>query len=376
MIINRQIENSIKSCLNKKKVIVIHGARQTGKTTLLKLLWGNNPDVFWINGDDPDINKIFKNLTADSLKALIGKKNILIIDEAQRIENIGLKLKIIYDQIPELKIIVTGSSSIFLANKINEPLTGRKIEFMLFPFSFSELADYNGIISEKRLLYHRLIYGYYPEVVNNLGDEKLILKNLIDSYLFKDVFLLEGILRRDKLIYLLQAIALQIGHQVSYNELANLCGLDVKTVEKYISLLEQTYIIFRLPSFSKNLRNELKFSRKIYFFDNGIRNAILNNFTSIELRSDAGSLWENFIVSEKIKQAHYKQTFANFYFWRTKTQQEIDLIEQIDDKLYAYEIKWKNHKKIKLYKSFAEAYPDSEFNVITPENFEQFIYKP
>lgn len=263
--IERVLENIIKTKLHTGKAIVLLGARQVGKTTLLKRIFGTADEVLWLNGDELDVQAIFSAISATRLKAIFGKKKIVIIDEAQRINDIGLRMKLITDQIPEVQLIVTGSSSFELANKINEPLTGRKWEYKMFPLSFGEMVAHHGLLEEKRLLAHRMVYGYYPDVVNNAGIEKEILKQLSNSYLYKDVLLLEQIKKPEGLIKLLQGLSYQVGSQVSYNELSKLTGLDAKTVEKYIEVLEQTFIIFRLGSFSRNLRSELKIKQKNIF---------------------------------------------------------------------------------------------------------------
>jgi hypothetical protein len=369
----RELENIIKKRLNTGKAIVILGARQVGKTTLLKTLFGNSNEVLWLNGDEMDVQSLFSAISATRLKAIFGNKKTVIIDEAQRIHDIGLRMKLITDQIPEVQLVVTGSSAFELANQLNEPLTGRKWEYKLYPISFGEMVKHHGLLEEKRLLSHRMVYGYYPDVINNTGMEKEILKQLSDSYLYKDLLLLEQIKKSGGLIKLLQGLALQLGSQVSYNELSQLCGLDAKTVEKYIVLLEQAFIIFRLGSFSRNLRNELKKSRKIYFYDNGIRNALIANFNQIENRTDTGALWENFLVSERIKYLAYSQKWVNYWYWRTKEQQEIDFIEEADGQLVAYEFKWNPLAKVKKPASFTQAYPAAQFEVIHRDNFENFL---
>ena len=326
-----------------------------------------------VKQDGYNLTKPFEYASSTRFKAVFAGKKIVVIDEAQRISDIGLKLKLITDQIPEIQLIVTGSSAFELSNKVNEPLTGRKWEYKLFPFSFSEMVDYHGFTDENRLMKHRLIYGYYPDVVTNQGNEKEILKQLSDSYLYKDILMWERIKKPEKLLKLLQALAYQLGSEVSYNKLANLLDIDNQTVEKYIQLLEQTFIIFRLSAFSRNHRKELKRGRKIYFFDNGIRNALLANFNLPELRTDIGALWENFIISERIKYLHYNNLWANSYFWRTQDQQEIDYIEERDGILFAYEIKWNAKKKPFLSKSFANTYPKHEYTIINPQNYEQFL---
>lgn len=371
--IERKMKEILKSKEGTNKALILLGARQTGKTTLLKMLYGNRSDVVWLNGDEPDIQNLFENISSNRLKAILTGKKIVVIDEAQRIRDIGLKLKLITDNIPEIQVVASGSSSFDLANFINEPLTGRKWELSLYPLSFSEMAAHTGFIEENRMLPHRLIYGYYPEVVNSPGNEKEVLKQLSDSYLYKDIFTWESIKKPEKLMKLLQAIAFQVGSEVSANELSNIVGLDNQTVEKYIQLLEQTYIVFRLGSFSRNLRKELKRARKIYFYDNGIRNSIIANFAPVELRNDVGQLWENFLISERIKYLQNNRIFANRYFWRTVEQQEIDYIEEMDGILHAYEFKWNPAKKAYLTKTFANSYPDYVFKVINRDNYETFI---
>lgn len=370
--IERLIKNRINSKLGSGKAIILMGARQTGKTTLLKELFSGDNNVLWLNGDESDVREMFENITSTRLKAIIGSKRFVIIDEAQRIEDIGLKLKLITDNIPNVQLVATGSSSFDLANKVNEPLTGRKWEYKIFPLSFCEMVSHHGFMEEKRMLPHRLIYGYYPDVVNSQGDEKEILKQLSDSYLYKDILMWEQIKKPDKLLKLLQALAFQIGSQVSFNELSQLCGLDSKTVEKYIILLEQTFVIFRLGSFSRNMRNELKSSRKIYFYDNGIRNALIANFAQPELRTDMGALWENFIISERMKNNNYQGRWCNSWFWRTVKQQEIDYVEEENGKISAFEFKWNERAKAKVPEKFIESY-DSSFKVIHPGNIDEFL---
>lgn len=371
--IKRSLENIIDDKLFKGKAIIIMGPRQVGKTTLLKQLLDNRDDVLWLNGDEQDVRNIFENISSSRLKLIIGDKKTVVVDEAQRISDIGLKLKLITDQIPDVQLIATGSSSFELANLVNEPLTGRKWEYKMLPVSFEEMVAHHGLLEEKRLLPHRMIYGYYPEVVMNPGVEESLLAQLSDSYLYRDILTLDKIKKSEKIVKLLQAIAFQIGSEVSYNELGQLCGLDSKTVEKYVILLEQSYIVFRLSSFSRNLRNELKYSRKIYFFDNGIRNAVIGNFMQIENRTDAGALFENFVISERMKYINYHIPFAQSWFWRTSAKQEIDYIEQRNGKLSAYEFKWNPKRKASIPSSFLTAYPDVPFTVISNENVEDFV---
>ncbi|MGV8133615.1 MAG: ATP-binding protein [Mangrovibacterium sp.] len=371
--IPRLLETTIRSKLNQSKAIILVGARQVGKTTLLKSLFQDRDDTLWLNADELDVQNLFSTISSSRLKAIIGKKKNIIIDEAQRVRDIGLRLKLITDSIPEVQLIATGSLSFDLANKVNEPLTGRKWEYQLFPLSFAEMVNHHGLLEEKRLLPHRLIYGYYPDVVTHQGSEKEILKQLSDSYLYKDILMWEQIKKPEKLLKLLQALAFQIGSQVSYNELGQLCGLDSKTVEKYVQLLEQTYIIFRLGSFSKNLRNELKYSKKIYFYDNGIRNALIARFDQPESRTDVGALWENYLVSERIKYLNYSNKWVNYWFWRTREQKEIDFIEESEGKISAYEFKWDPDARVKPPKQFLNNYTPDTFKVIHRDNLDEFL---
>ena len=372
--IKRILRDKLQSQLGSSKAIIVMGVRQVGKSTLLKELLDGNTDVMWMNGDELDIQQLFSQLTSTRIRTILGNHHILVIDEAQRIPDIGLRMKLVTDQVEGVQIIATGSSSFELANKVNEPLTGRKREFRMFPVSFSEMVSHSNLLDEVRLIPHRMVYGYYPEVVCSPGNERVVLRELSDSYLYRDILSFDGIGKPEKMTSLLQALAYQIGSQVSYNEISQLVGIDPKTVERYIDILEKSYVIFRLGSFSRNLRNELKFSRKIYFWDLGIRNAVIGNLSQVESRSDAGALWENFCISERMKMLSYNDSFARSWFWRTQQQSEIDYIEEEDGKLHAYEFKWNEHKsKVKCPLSFSNAYPDATYSVITPQNIEEFI---
>jgi predicted AAA+ superfamily ATPase len=368
--ISRIIQEQITQRMGKGKAILLVGPRQVGKSTLLKTIQKEqNQDTLLLNCDEPDIRQALENVTTDQLKSLIGKNKLILIDEAQKVENIGLTIKLIVDNINDVQVIATGSSAFELRNRTNEPLTGRKFEFNLFPFSIAEMVNYHGKMTENRMLERRLIYGLYPEIVNELGNEQENLLELINSYLYKDILTFQNIRKPGVLDKLLTGLALKMGQEVSYNELGHLIGVDKATIEKYIELLEKCFVVFRLSSFNRNLRNELKRSRKIYFYDNGVRNAILNNFSALALRQDTGALWENFMVSERIKQNSYNRDYRKSYFWRTQTQQEIDLLEEKDGILYAFEFKWNDKKQARVPKSFAEAYPEHRFEVITPANY-------
>lgn len=372
--IERTQESAIKSLIGSNKAIILMGARQVGKSTLLHSLLDGDDSVLWLNGDDDDVRELFRSISSTRLKAIVGNRKTVVIDEAQRIEDIGLRLKLITDQMPGVQVIATGSSSFELSSKVNEPLTGRKRELKLFPLSFREMVSHTSFLEERRMIPHRLIYGYYPEVVCSPSNEKVVLKELTDSYLYKDLLSFDTLRKPDVIVRLLKALALQIGSQVSYNELSSLLGLSSKTVEKYLDILEKSYIIFRLGSFSRNMRNELKLSRKIYFWDLGIRNALIGNMAPLENRNDTGALWENFLIAERMKYNSYSNSFAQSYFWRTKDQSEVDYLEEEDGNLSAYEFKWKPAKsKTKCPASFAAAYPSSTYKVITPDNIEEFI---
>ena len=374
IMIHRQLEEQITPLLGIGKAIVIMGARQVGKSTLLETIFRDRDNILWMTGDDLDVQELFGQMTSTRLKALLGNAKTLIVDEAQRIPDIGFRLKLITDQIKDVQVIATGSSSFELASKVSESLAGRKREFRMFPISFSEMVSHTNLLEELRLIPHRMIYGYYPEVVCNPGSESVILKELVDSFLYKDILSLDNINKPDKIVRLLKALAFQIGSQVSYNEVGQLIGLDSKTVERYIDILEKSYIIFRLGSFSRNLRNELKLSRKVYFWDLGIRNMLIGNLAQVENRPDAGALWENFILAERLKRNSYAGSIAQYWFWRTQQQKEIDYLEEENGQLNAYEFKWSDKKAdVRIPESFAKAYPDASFSVITPKKVDEFL---
>ena len=372
--ISRAIASQIRTRIGKGKVILLFGPRQSGKTTLTKVIAADSGlDTLWLSGDEADARTLLSGTTSTRLKAMFGTKKLVIIDEAQRIADIGITLKLCADMLPETQVIATGSSAFDLAGATGEPLTGRKYEYHLFPLSFGEMVEHHGLMNEKRLLEHRLIYGYYPEVVTSPGDARELLSLLTDSYLYKDVFSL-GLAKKPALLErIVQALALQIGSEVSYNELGRLVGADKETIERYIDLLEKCYVVFRLTSFSRNLRNELKKSRKIYFWDTGVRNALIKNFNPVHLRQDIGGLWENFLVAERLKANHYGGRLANYWFWRTHAQQEIDYIEEQGGVLSAWEFKWKAARPPRVPKSFLDAYPGCITGHVTPDTMEEFL---
>ena len=357
------------------KAIIVIGARQVGKSTLFKMILEKQDcKTLQLNCDDPEVKDLLTNINTAELRLLIADNKIVVIDEAQRVENIGMTLKRITDNFPEVQLLVTGSSSFELQDQLNEPLTGRKFEYHLFPISTSEILNAQGLLGVKQTLEQRLVYGSYPDILNHADDAKELLMNLAGSYLYKDLLSLESVRRPVLLGKLLTALALQVCSEVSYNELAQTVGTDNKTVEKYIDLLEKCYIIFRLNSFNRNLRTELKKGKKVYFYDNGIRNAILQNFAPLSLRQDTGALWENFIISERIKANQYAGRYANSYFWRTTQQQEIDYIEESDGKFTVFEMKWNPRRaNTQFPSSFLTTYDVKETAVITPDNWMEWV---
>jgi uncharacterized protein len=376
--IKRIIKNRIEASLFKNKVILLYGARQTGKTTLVKSITSEcKNDSIYFNGDISDVKAILSDINPVRMKSIIGKNKIVVIDEAQTIPNIGVSLKIMVDEIPDIQIIATGSSSFELADQTTEPLTGRKYEFKLFPFSHRELSNHYSFLNEQRMLYERLVYGSYPEIITNPDDKIEHLRYLAGSYLYKDILMLEKIKKPVLLEKIIRALALQIGSEVNYNEIAQLVKSDYKTVEKYIDLLCKTYVIFILPALNRNVRNEITKGRKIYFWDNGIRNAAIGDYNILENRTDVGALWENYLISERIKLLNDNNIFNRSYFWRTTQQQEIDYIEENErgDSISAWEFKWNSKKRAKFSKTFTNGYADLIKNTdfINQGNYTDFI---
>ncbi|MDR1498174.1 MAG: ATP-binding protein [Puniceicoccales bacterium] len=374
--IKRDIQKRIEARLGGKRAVLLIGARQVGKTSLLKEMFSGKPGVLWLNGDDPDTAAVFDAAGGTRLRALIGNNHTLVIDEAQRVRDIGLKLKIIIDQVVDVQLVATGSSAFDLANRTAESLAGRKWTFHLHALSFAELVAHHGLLEEQRLRPHRLVFGAYPEVVTTPGDEAALLRKIADSALYKDVLSFGGIKNPDAVRKLLKVLAWQIGSQVSYQELGQTCGLSYQTVEKYIDILEKAYVVFRLGSYSRNLRNELKKSRKVYFCDTGIRNAVIGDFRPLENRPDAGALWENYLVAERQKRLSNEGQVAEGFFWRTQQKQEIDYIEEANSALAAFEIKWNPAAKTRGQRTFLSAYPTATHTVVTSENYAEFLLKP
>ena len=369
--IKRTLYDIVSKRLFKGKTILIIGPRQVGKTTLIReVLKGQK--ILFLDGDDPTVRERLTNPNTIELATLIGKDKIVFIDEAQRIENIGLTAKIIHDQFTEIQLILSGSSAFELRNTTSEPLTGRKFEYFLLPISYEEYENANGFLDASRDLENRLIYGFYPDVINNRGDEREVLNAISDSYLFKDILAFANIKKPEVLEKILRALAFQVGNEVSYNKIAQLTGVDKNTVSTYIHLLELSYIVYPLSSFSRNLRNEIKTNKKIYFYDNGIRNSVIQNFNPVELRNDIGALWENFLMTERLKRNQYHQKHCNRYFWRTKQQQEIDYVEEANGEIIGYEFKWNKNANVKIPANFANTY-NAKVEVISKENFRSFV---
>jgi len=370
----RQLEN-LKKLLSPNKAVVIYGPRRCGKTTLInRFLEKTTEKYLLVSGDDITAREYLGSQSLAKLRGFIGKNSLLVIDEAQRIKGIGQNLKLIVDHLKGLKVIVTGSSSFDLARDVGEPLTGRKYTLKLFPLAQLELNQIEQRIETAANLENRLIYGSYPEVI--LSDDNSMkeryLKEIVSSYLYKDILELEGLRHPDKLTRLLQLLAFQIGKEVSFNELGGQLAMSKNTVERYLELLEKVFVIFRLGGFSRNLRKEIVKNSRFYFYDTGVRNALINNFNLISMRDDIGMLWENYVIVERMKKQEYLGTAANNYFWRTYDQKEIDFVEERGGKLHGYEIKWKA-LRIKPPTAWIEGYKNAKFEIITKGNYLKFI---
>jgi hypothetical protein len=369
--IGRTLTSVIEKRLNKGKAIVLLGPRQVGKTTLLQQCL-EKKDYLLLDGDDLEVRSLLKEAGKSKLQAIIGKHKWVMIDEAQRIPEVGLIAKLIVDQFKDVQLLISGSSALEINQSTQEPLTGRKYEYQLFPISWEEFEDHVGYLEASAQLEERLIYGMYPDVINHRHEAREVLNQLTTSYLYQDVLSLTGIKKPEILEKLLKAIALQLGSEVSYNELSSLLEIDKATVSKYIDLLEKSFILFRLNSFSRNQRNEIKNNRKIYFYDNGIRNMIINNMNAIDLRTDKGALWENFLIAERMKWQMYHHWHTARYFWRTVQKQEIDYIEERDGTLTAFEFKWNSKGKNRIPTTFLKGY-EAEGMVIDIHNFREFV---
>ena len=364
----------IDKCFRRKAIILL-GARQVGKTTLLKsIIQEQEGKTLYLNCDEPQTVSALTNRNLSELQMLVGASKMVVIDEAQKVDNIGLSLKLIVDNMADVQVIATGSSAFELRNRLNEPLTGRKYEYQMFPISTDEIYQTDGYLEVQKQLEPRLIYGSYPDILNRQDEPKELLQMLTDSYLYKDILATDNLRKPDTLDKLLRALSFQVGSEVSYNELAQTIGSDSKTVEKYIELLEKCFVIFRLNGLSRNLRSELKKTKKVFFYDNGVRNAVIQQFASVNMRNDMGALWENFFISERMKFNHYRHHHCNIYFWRTKSQQEIDYIEEADGVFNVFEMKWNpNKRNTSIPKSFLDAYPVASTAIVTPENYMEYL---
>ncbi len=368
---HRYLKEQIIKKIDSGKAIILIGPRQVGKTTLIREILKSHDYIFF-DGDDPKTRTLLNQPNTEEIRRILGKNKYIFIDEDQRIEGIGLTMKIITDQFKGVQLFSSGSSSFDLANKLNEPLTGRKWEYQLYPISWEEFENAHGYLKGEQQLENRLLFGLYPDVLNNPGEEVSILRNLLNSYLYRDILAHSDLRKPEILDKLVQALALQIGSEVNYSELGQILSVDKNTVSRYIEILEKGFVVFKLGSFSRNVRNEIKTNKKIYFYDNGIRNMVIGNFDPLDSRLDKGALWENFLISERVKQNEYKQSLARKYFWRTKQQQEVDYVEDIGGKIFGYEFKWSEKKLNNLPKTFTEAYK-SENRIITRMNFREFV---
>ncbi len=366
--------DSLKKKIQQGKVIVIYGPRRTGKTTLLKHFLEAEKNYLFVSGDDIYVHDYLASQSIEKLKSFVGTKDLLVIDEAQKIEHIGINLKLLIDHLPHLKIIATGSSTFDLARNVGEPLTGRKKVLLLFPLSQMELNQIETPPERRAHLESRLIYGSYPEVIllPSESERREYLHGLSRDYLYRDILEFEGIKKSKKILDLLQLIAFQIGKEVSYSELATQLGINKITVEKYLDLLEQVFVLVNIRGFSRNLRSEITKTSRYYFYDLGIRNTLINNFNPLSRRNDIGTLWENYLVMERTKKQHYHQILSNNYFWRTYDQKEIDWVEEREDNLFGYEFKW-HDKTTKPPKLWEKTYPKAKFEVIDSENYLPFI---
>ena len=369
---HRQILPHLEKWLFQNKVLVLYGARQVGKTTISKYLTEKHAGLY-LNCERNEVKNVFLSRNPEKILSYVGEKKFIVLDEAQKIASIGEILKLLIDTYPERQFLATGSSSFNLANQTTEPLTGRKITFVLYPLSLTELNQNKFVLQNQ--LENFLLYGMYPDIVKtkSVDVKKVKLDELAGDYLYKDVLEFENLKRSDLLHKLLQALALQLGNEVSYHELAVLLQTSTETIQRYIQLLEQSFVIYRLSSLSRNLRKELAKKVKIFFYDLGVRNSILQNFTPIDLRNDIGALWENFCINERKKLMQRQMQKANTYFWRTYNQKEIDYIEEKDNFMKAFECKWNSKKIVKVPKDFADNYPQSSFNVINQENYFKFL---
>lgn len=372
--IDRYAKIKIAPWLNRHKAIIVIGARQVGKTTMLKTMFNDSSDILWLNADENTTREKLAKQDLESLKHIIGNYKILVIDEVQRIANAGLLLKLLVDNFKDLKVIATGSSSLDISETVFEPLTGRHINFHLYPFSMAELyAGKSPFEIEQQLPFH-LVYGCYPDICNNQEIAETLLKNLTNQYLYKDVLIWKDIRRPELLDKLLKLLSFQVGSEVSLHELGNQLQVKSETVENYINLLEKSFVIFRLHAYSTNARKEVTKMSKIYFWDNGVRNAVIGNYSNLSIRNDVGQLWENFMISERMKMNSTMDMPIKSYFWRNYNQSEVDYVEEANGQLHAFEMKWNTRKKNIVSKAFLNMYASAKTDIIHPQNFSDFCY--
>lgn len=375
MYIPRAIKDDVLNKLQPNKVVVLYGPRQVGKTTLLQEILGEvEEEALLLSGEDVTVQQWLSSASLEVLRQHIGDKRFLVIDEAQKVDKIGLNLKLVVDHVPGVKVLATGSSSFELAHQVGEPLVGRKWQFLLFPVAQLELNKLEQRFETEARLEGRLIYGSYPAVLTTRGfaERRELLQAIMEGYLYKDLLLYDEIRKSQKIIDILKIIAFQIGKEVSLHEVGNAVNLDVRTVEKYLDLLEKVFVVYRVYGFSRNLRKEITKTSRFYFFDNGIRNAIINNFNDLSRRDDVGQLWENYLFIERVKKRQYQKIFTNAYFWRTWDRKELDMVEERDGKLYGFEFKW-GTKVPKPPKDWLETYAEAEYQVVSRENYLDFI---
>jgi predicted AAA+ superfamily ATPase len=375
--LNRGIDIIFNKKVLPNKVLVLLGARRVGKTAFIKNYLSNipNSDYLQLNGEDIDDANLLKERSVSNYSRLLAGVKLLVIDEAQNIPDIGMILKLIVDSIDGIKIIATGSSVFDLSNKLGEPLVGRKNTIYLFPLAQMEFSEYENYKETTNKLEERLLFGSYPELEQypDWNDKISYLKEIINSYLLKDILVFDGIKQSNKILDLLKLIAFQVGQEVSLQELARQLGISKNTVESYLDLLSKVFVIYKVPGFSRNLRKEITKSNRWYFFDNGIRNGIIGNFNRLETRTDVGALWENYLASERSKHQNYTQKTVSNYFWRTYDQQELDWLEEESGNLHGFEFKWNENRKAKIPTAFAKAYPEASFEVVNKGNYLDFI---
>jgi len=372
-VVKRKVQVEIEKWLNKGKVLVITGARQVGKTTMLQNMFSESEEkVLWLNADETRVRTRLSEPDVASLKGVVGNYKTVIIDEVQRIENAGLLLKILADNFKEVQFIATGSSALDVSEQIFEPLTGRYLLFYQHPFALAEMYKDESLFEIENKLNFHLVYGSYPDIYNHQEDAQTLIKNLSNQYLYKDVLMWKDIRKPQLLDKLLKLLAYQVGSEVSIHELSKQLHVSSETVDTYIDLLEKSFVLFRLPAYSTNPRKEISKMNKIFFWDNGVRNAVIGNYDDVSIRQDVGQLWENFMISERLKMNSWLAQDRKEHFWRNYNQSEVDYVELDGNQLSAFEMKWRTNKKIKVSVAFTNTYPNAQTSVVTPTSFDEF----